>query len=124
MIRLIVGIILSSITIGLHAQQRVRTMPPSPQELYLQFQENLNSTDSPDSIIELYTTYALQNLRRNPDTTEAALKRMNEMSELPELKLGAYSDLIRAELLSRPYPDSALKYIHSSIRKFQKLGQL
>ncbi|MFY0697270.1 MAG: hypothetical protein JXR11_05415 [Balneola sp.] len=124
MIRLIVGIILSSITIGLHAQQRVRTMPPSPQELYLQFQESLNSTDSPDSIIELYTTYALHNIRRNPDTTEAALKRMNEISGLPELKLGAFSDLIRAELLSRPYPDSALKYVHSSIQKFQKLDEL
>ncbi|OAN64304.1 hypothetical protein A8B79_13250 [Balneola sp. EhC07] len=99
-------------------------MPPSPQESYLQFQESLNSTDSPDSIIELYTTYALQNLRRNPDTTEAALKRMNEMSELPELKLGAYSDFIKANLLSRPYPDSALKYVHSSIQKFQKLDDL
>ncbi|MEP2446140.1 MAG: histidine kinase [Balneola sp.] len=99
-------------------------MPPSPQELYLQLQENLNSTDSPDSIIELYTSYALNNIRRNPDTTEAALKRMNEMSELPELKLGAYSDFIKANLLSRPYPDSALKYVHSSIQKFQKLDDL
>ncbi|MBO6620971.1 MAG: tetratricopeptide repeat protein [Balneola sp.] len=123
MIRLIVGIILSSITIGLNAQQRM-TRPPSPQELYLQLQESLNSTDSPDSIIEIYTTYALQNLRRNPDTTEAVLKRMNEMNGLPELKLGAHSDLIRAELLSRPYPDSALKYVHSSIRKFQQLDNL
>ncbi|MEP0553232.1 MAG: histidine kinase [Balneola sp.] len=90
----------------------------------MQLQENLNSTDSPDSIIELYTSYALNNIRRNPDTTEAALKRMNEMSELPELKLGAYSDFIKANLLSRPYPDSALKYVHSSIQKFQKLDDL
>ncbi|WP_161485127.1 tetratricopeptide repeat-containing sensor histidine kinase [Balneola sp. EhC07] len=49
---------------------------------------------------------------------------MNEMSELPELKLGAYSDFIKANLLSRPYPDSALKYVHSSIQKFQKLDDL
>ncbi|MEP5048235.1 MAG: histidine kinase, partial [Balneola sp.] len=66
----------------------------------------------------------MNNIRRNPDTTEAALKRMNEMSELPELKLGAYSDFIKANLLSRPYPDSALKYVHSSIQKFQKLDDL
>ncbi|MEP0010613.1 MAG: ATP-binding protein [Balneola sp.] len=46
------------------------------------------------------------------------------MSELPELKLGAYSDFIKANLLSRPYPDSALKYVHSSIQKFQKLDDL
>lgn len=124
MIRLIVGIILSSITIGLHAQQRVRTRPPSPQELYLQFQENLNSTDNPDSIIQIYTTYALKHIRRNPDTTEAVLKRMNEVSGLPELKLEAHSDLIKANLLSMPYPDSSLKYINSSIQKFQKLGNI
>ncbi|MBR9917582.1 hypothetical protein GYB29_07865 [bacterium] len=124
MIRLIMGVILSSITIGLHAQQRVRTRPPSPQELYLQFQENLNSTDNPDSIIQIYTTYALENIRRNPDTTEAVLKRMNEIGGLPELKLEAYSDFIKANLFSLPYPDSALKYVNSSIQKFQRLDYI
>jgi signal transduction histidine kinase len=120
MIRLIVGIILSSMAIGLHAQQRM-TRPPSPQELYLQLEESLNSTDNPDSILELYTMYAMHHLRRNPDSSEAALKRMNALSDLPELKLGAYSDFLKANLLVLPYPDSAMKAINSSIQKFQQL---
>ncbi len=123
MIRLILGIILSSITIGLNAQQRT-TRPPSPHQLYLQLQDRINSANSPDTIVELYTTYALQNLRSNPDSTISAIKKMSQIENLPFAKRQAHISFIEANLYSRPNPDSALILVEKSIGLFNELDEL
>lgn len=122
MIRLILGIILSSMTIGLHAQQRI-TRSPAPQQLYLHLQKNLNSASSPDTIVELYTTYALQNIRLNPDSAESAIKRISQIDNVPLTKRQAHISLIKANLYSRPNPDSALFFLENSLNLFDELNE-
>jgi len=120
--RLIVGIILSLASFGLYAQQRT-LRPPSPPQLFEQLQNQVNSSQNPDSLIEYYTTYALRNLRFEPDSSEATILKINGLQGLPESKIEAHASLIKARLYLMPYPDSALIFVGRSINLFNKLNE-
>ncbi len=117
--RLIVGIILSFIFTVVNAQQRL-LRGPSPQKLYQELQIQLNSTENPDSVIEFYTIYALNNKRLSPDSSEATIRKIKDLKGLTPQKREAYVSLIKAHLYLQPYPDSALIFVERSINFFDQ----
>lgn len=119
---LVVGVFLILVCTQTRAQQRRSTPPASPSQLYQQVQNQLSSTNNPDSLIEYYTGYALKVYRFEPDSISSIINKIQALDALSFEKKKAHIDLIKTHYYKFPEPDSALLFSRSALSLFKQLG--
>lgn len=122
MVRLIAGFLFFLGATHLNAQNNISRIGPPPISPQ-QFQQESESIQNPDSLVEYISFYAFQNVRRRPQIATQALQQIKDIQDAdPRLK-SAHKSLIQAYLFRIPDPDSALFYANSSIKSFKEIDK-
>lgn len=100
------------ITTFANAQPSNRNRSSTPPNLLSesQFRTLVSQTNDTDSLLEFYTRYSLQQIRRSPEYVKKLINEIQSLPEVPELKKSAYYNFIMGYYWDRPKPDSAIFY--------------
>ncbi len=98
------------ITTFANAQPSNRGRSSTPPNLLSesQFRTFVSQANDVDSLLEIYTRYSLQQLRRSPENLKNLITEIQGLNDIPELKKSAYSNFIMGYYWDRPKPDSAI----------------
>jgi len=111
------------ITTFANAQPSNRGRSSNPPNLLSesQFRTLVTQTNDADSLLEFYTRYSLQQIRRSPENVKNLIVEIQGLTDVPELNKSAYSNFIMGYYLERPKPDSAIFYFKKAEDLFKIL---
>lgn len=116
--RLLLSTLWLFLTVQLVAQNR-SAPNRSRQNSFQEFKSRIDTSQSQDSLLNKYISFAAQYSRRNPDVVDQILREIEQFDEVSEHRIIAHKNILKAYNYNNSMPDSALFYADKALSYFK-----